>query len=145
MPRELFKGFKMATQSKTTQPQPQAQEQLQQTESTEQLVMLSNEGDAITSSVQEPGSSSTRPPSARIGTSHFNISQFSLDGTSPTLPGSFWQRPLKPQRPSSQSSKERTLQASSPSHSRLDAAAGTGRGVGRIVSTGIRSPMNFSL
>ncbi|KAF7550013.1 hypothetical protein G7Z17_g6002 [Cylindrodendrum hubeiense] len=143
MPREIFKGIKMATQSKTTQPQLQAQ--LQPTKPTEQLVLLSHEGDLMTPFVQEPSSSSDHPPSEpRIGTSHSDMSQLSPDA-SPKFSGSISPRRLNLQRPASQSSKKNIPQASSPNRSRFDAAAGTGRGVGRIVSIGIRSPMNFSL
>ncbi|KAH7142697.1 hypothetical protein B0J13DRAFT_636314 [Dactylonectria estremocensis] len=144
MPRELFKSIKMATQSKATQPQLQLQ--LEPAGSNEQLVLLSNEGYPVAPSNQEPSSSSIDPTSdSRIGTSHSQVSEQSVNDTSLAFSDSIFSSPSSTERPTSRSSKEQIAQSSSLNHTRRDAASRTGRAVGRIVSTGIKSPMNFTL
>ncbi|KAF7543448.1 hypothetical protein G7Z17_g10726 [Cylindrodendrum hubeiense] len=157
MPRDLFKSFKKVKESNTAQPQPELQ--TKPTESTEKLLPPSHESTMSIPSIQELDSSPVYPPSesstgARtptMPTSQSNISQPSLSDASSTFSNSLSPGPSTTQRPTSRSSKEQISQAfsdlefTSSNRARLDAAVGTGRGVGRIVSTGVKSPMNFCL
>ncbi|KAH6977073.1 hypothetical protein BKA56DRAFT_587608 [Ilyonectria sp. MPI-CAGE-AT-0026] len=164
MPRDLFKSFKKVKQVNAAQSQPQTEPQTQPAKSTEKLLPLSGESTEPTPSIAELDSSSVHPPSessvgvqsSTIPTSHSNISQPSLSDATSTIASSTFSNslspgPSNPQRPTSRSSKEQISQAfsdlefSTSNRARLDAAVGTGRGVGRIVSTGVKSPMNFCL
>ncbi|KPM43368.1 Sterol 3-beta-glucosyltransferase UGT80B1 [Neonectria ditissima] len=147
MPRDLFKSFKKVKENNESQPQP--------TGETGKPAVSPSESVATMPHLSEPDSSSTNPPSettraSTMPTSHSNISQPSISDASSTFSSTLSPAATSSQRPTSSRSSKLSqtisdLDFATSNRAKFDAAVGTGQGVGRIVSTGVKSPMNFCL
>ncbi|CAG7558474.1 unnamed protein product [Fusarium equiseti] len=150
MPRELFKSMSNPKKKEKAPPNttnPPA------TESETSLAVTQG----ITSDQKSTSATSLADTetlkSAAPTTSHSNASQRTLSDTASSISG-----PTSPDQSSTQASanqkswKEQMKQAANAAKDRggspvnyMDAAVGTGRGVGRVVTTSARTPMNFCL
>lgn len=145
MPRDLFKSRKSA--KKDNVPQSQSTEALDKDSVTSP--QASDAASIVTPSVSDRGTTSM----LLTGTVHSDSSQHALSDSSsavmPQSPGLSSPQGSTSQRPSSRNLQEafsgQRLRSSSPSQFTMDAAVSTGVGVGRIVQTGVKSPMNFCL
>ncbi|CAM1510161.1 Fc.00g004960.m01.CDS01 [Cosmosporella sp. VM-42] len=144
MPREIFRGRQRIKKHSISGPQ-------------------SGEG-SDKPTVQGSDTASTMPPFAELDSlhpepshdtlgstltsqSHANLSQPSISEiSSMSSPGpSASQMPASPRSPETQRQTPAERESSPVGGVGLNAALGTGRGVGRIVTTGVKSPMNFCL
>ncbi|KAK7420184.1 hypothetical protein QQZ08_010540 [Neonectria magnoliae] len=147
MPRDLFKSFKKVKESNASQPQLTGEAGKPSVSPSESVVTMPLLG--------ELDSSSTNPPNetmraSTMPTTHSNISQPSISDASSTFPSTLSPAAASSQRPTSSRSSKLSqtisdLDFATSNRAKFDAAVGTGQGVGRIVSTGVKSPMNFCL
>ncbi|KAM0559386.1 hypothetical protein ACHAPJ_004411 [Fusarium lateritium] len=153
MPRELFRS--MSQPKKETPPQAQAAQNTEKPAASESETSLltpqGTESDRRSMSVASAADTETLN-SAAPTTSHSNASQPTLSDTASSVSA-----PWSPGQSSIQGSvndkswRDQIKQATSkPERSGspvnyVNAAVGTGRGVGRVVTTGARTPMNFCL
>ncbi|KAI5458067.1 hypothetical protein BGZ63DRAFT_474529 [Mariannaea sp. PMI_226] len=152
MPRDVFKSYKKVRESSTvsasetqTVPNPPPLAEGSSLEAAPLTTEPENAKPALTqlnnssdSTLSETATSSTLP------TSNSNMSQPSLAPSErSTTSASFSAATSRLRRGTGPLFKMDDLSDSN--RVRLEAAVGTGRGVGRIVSTGVKSPMNFCL
>ncbi|KAH6885824.1 hypothetical protein B0T10DRAFT_444100 [Thelonectria olida] len=151
MPRDVFKSYKKVKESNTDQlQQAQTSDQRPVTPADRSSTAPASElGTTSLSFAQHDNPSasalSETTTAARVSTAptlHSNLSQPSISETS-TISTSFSTTPSNSQKAPSSIFSGGELSDSN--RVRLEAAVGTGRGVGRIVSTGVKSPMNFCL
>ncbi|KAF9781038.1 hypothetical protein IL306_014620 [Fusarium sp. DS 682] len=152
MPRELFKSMSQPKRKNSTQ-----EDAKQDTASppasgseTSPPVPQGNESDKR--STRAPSVAETETLDSTVTTAHSNASQPTLSDTASSV-----SYPWSPGQSSNQGSvndkswREQIKEAASKQQRRpspvnvVNAAVGTGKGVGRVVGTGVRTPMNFCL
>ncbi|RBR07804.1 uncharacterized protein FIESC28_10497 [Fusarium coffeatum] len=150
MPRELFKSMSNPKKKEKTSPNtanPPATES-ETSLATPQGITSDQKSTSATSLADTETLNSVAPTA-----SHSNASQRTLSDTASSISG-----PASPDQPNTQASanqkswKDHMKQAANAAKDRggspvnyMDAAVGTSRGVGRVVTTSARTPMNFCL
>jgi hypothetical protein len=152
MPRELFKS--MSNPKKKEQTPPNTANPPTTGSDAPLAVPQGTDSDQKSTSAASIVDTETLTSVAPTTTSHSNASQPTLSDTASSISG-----PSSPDQSSAQAStnqrswKEQMKQAANAAKqdrgaspvNYMDAAVGTGRGVGRVVTTGARTPMNFCL
>ncbi|RTE79925.1 hypothetical protein BHE90_005567 [Fusarium euwallaceae] len=155
MPREIFRSMQRTKEPESSQDRPQTPGKPAASQSeTSLLTPPTTETDSRLTPA--PSASETGTVNSTLAiTSHSNASQPTLSDASSTFSaplspgssgfqGSTFQRPSRDQlKQAFGGSRERS--SSPTNYMTLNAAVGTGKGVGRIVSTGAKTPMNFCL
>ncbi|KAF4336370.1 sterol 3-beta-glucosyltransferase [Fusarium beomiforme] len=138
MPRELFRSISRKNSVQEEVKQDTATPPATGSE-TSPLVSQGNESDQKST----PGHSITETETlgSTVTTAHSNASQPTLSDTASSI-----SHTRSPSQSSNQQTKEAAIKQRRPSPVNVvNAAVGTGKGVGRVVTTGVRTPMNFCL
>lgn len=155
MPREIFRSMQKTKEPEASQDQSQSPGKPAASQSeTSLLTPPTTETDSRLTPAPSVSEAGTANSTLAI-TSHSNASQPTLSDASSTFsapmsPGSSGFQSSTFQRPSRDQLKQafggsRNRSSSPTNYITLNAAVGTGKGVGRIVSTGAKTPMNFCL
>ena len=155
MPREIFRSMQRTKEPEASQDRPQSPEKPAASQSeTSLLTPPTTETDSRLTPAPSVSEAGTANSTLAI-TSHSNASQPTLSDASSTFstplsPGSSNFQGSTIHRPSRDQLKQafggnRERSSSPTNYMTLNAAVGTGKGVGRIVSTGAKTPMNFCL
>ncbi|KAF4462148.1 hypothetical protein FALBO_11044 [Fusarium albosuccineum] len=157
MPREIFRSMQRPKDPNAPETQtPEDNEKLPVSESETSLaVPHTTEGDSKLTPAPSISDVATTNSTVPPTTSHSNLSQPTLSDASSiisaplspghsSMQGSISDRPARDQMKQAFADKQRRASSPTP-YMTLNAAVGTGKGVGRIVSTGAKTPMNFCL